>query len=138
MISLTYCNETGLKIFLGSCRQHTYLLCHNKPNFLSAILIYVENILFCTPHQPLVWFSPKSSTIIFRLCWQKVMDFVSIDATVFVQRRYKLWALCQNDSKAISLQSFDILTTYFVCAIVTSHWPFHTNLVTAPPIGQTW
>ena len=138
MISLTYCNETGLKIFLGSCRQHTYLLCHNKPNFLSAILIYFENILFCTPHQPLVRFSPKSNQMIFRLCWQKVVDFVSKDKTVFVQRRYKLWSLCQNDSKAISLQSFDILTPNFVCAIVTSHWPFHTNLTTAPPIGQTW
>ncbi len=36
-----------------------------------------------------VRFSTKLSQIIFRLCWQKVMDFVSIDKTVFVQRHYK-------------------------------------------------
>ncbi len=44
-----YCNETGLNIFFGSCREHLYQL-QNWLNFLSTNLI-VKNLLFRTPKQ---------------------------------------------------------------------------------------
>ena len=42
---------------------------------------------------------------------------------------------CQNVSEAVSLHRFDIFTPNFACAIVTTNWSRHINLVTAPPIG---
>ena len=116
MIALGYCNETGLKIFLGLCRQHRYQICQSTLNFLSAILIYVENLLFRTPHQPSVRFSPKLNQMIFRLCWQNVMDFVSIDKTVFAYHSDEFQAWCQNDTSAcISAMLWHTDTKLCVC-----------------------
>ncbi len=36
---------------------------------------------------------------------------------------------CQNDSEGISLQSFDIMTTNFVCATVSSHRTHQNDLI---------
>ncbi len=48
MIKITYFiyNETGLKIFLGSCWEHGYKFFHSQSNFLSAILIFFKNIAY--------------------------------------------------------------------------------------------
>ena len=49
----------------------------------SAILNFLKNLLFRTPPRPLLRFSRKLNQIIFRPCWQKVMEFESVSQTVF-------------------------------------------------------
>ncbi len=84
--------------FLGSCLEQWYQCCCSQPNFLSAILIFFNNLLFRTPPIPLVWFSPKSNHIIFRPCWLKVMDSVLKDKTIFAYHSNEFEAWCQTDT----------------------------------------
>ncbi len=120
-VTLAYCNETDIDRFIGSCWEHQYQYYHNWLNFLSAILIHVENLLFWTP-RPLVQFSQNFQSSSDQtgkklwISWLYPKRFSSSALTNLLEK-------CQTE--AVSLQSFDIFTPNFVYTLVTSHWPGH-------------
>ncbi len=131
-----------------------FAFCRKMLYFTNALRYRYETwYASSAPCCPPFWIMLK--TYFFELLLDHQSDFHQIwlrsssdhaGKNVWISRRYTKRLLfnastnflerCQTASEAVSLQSFDIFTPNFVCAIVTSNWPRHINLVTAPPIGQ--
>ena len=107
---------------------------------LSAILNFSKNLLFRTPHRPLLRFSRKLNQIIYRPCRQKVMEFKLIRLAIFEKTHKQiLRSACENRRKAVSPQRFIGFRPNLAHVITSMTWGYMLRFGAAPPTGpEIW
>lgn len=123
-MNLIYCHETGLCIFLGSCREYRFqtsnyaIVNHFSPTFSDS--------------------SYRSGPILTKIKSEHIQTMLAkmYGFHVYIQIT-NLMACCQNYSEAVSLQCLGILTPNFVRATLnTPHQLGHSATYWSQVIGN--